>query len=56
MDAVALFVMEDDGARRCQHYYYSSPGDENATEVFAVPENQFLDFLRWKGLQEGENT
>lgn len=56
VDAVALFVMEDDGARRCQHYYYSSPGDENATEVVVVPENQFLDFLRWKGLQEGENT
>ena len=56
VDAVALFVMEDDGARRCQHYYYSSSGDDNATEVFVVPEDQFIDFLRWKDLQEGKNT
>ena len=56
VDAVALFVMEDDGARRCQHYYCSSPGDDNATEVFVVPEDQFIDFLRWKDLQEGKNT
>lgn len=56
VDAVALFVMEDDGARRCQHYYCSSPGDDNATEVFVVPEDQFIEFLRWRDLQEGKNT
>lgn len=56
VDAVALFVMEDDGARRCQHYYYSSSGDDNATEVFVVPEDQFIEFLRWRDLQEGKNT
>lgn len=53
VDAVALFVMEDDGASRCQHYYYSSPGDENATEVLVVPQEEFIDFLQWIWSPEG---
>lgn len=53
VDAVALFVMEDDGASRCQHYYYSSPGDENATEVMVVPQDEFIDFLQWIRFSEG---
>ena len=46
VDAIALYVMEDDGAGRCQHYYYSSPGEENATEVYVVPMEEFVDFIQ----------
>lgn len=56
IDAIALYVMEDDGAGRCQHFYYSSPGEENATEVYVVPTEEFLDFLQMVKRKRADNT
>ncbi len=43
-DALALYLMVDDAPLRCQHHYCSAVGDQNRTEVYLVPEH---DFLRW---------
>lgn len=43
-DAVAMYVMVDDSALRCQHYYCSAPGDHERTEVYVIPEH---DFMKW---------
>ena len=43
-DTVALFVMTDDAPFNCQHYYCSAPGTQERTEVYVVPES---DFMRW---------
>ena len=43
-DTVALFVMTDDAPLNCQHYYCSAPGTQERTEVYVVPES---DFMRW---------
>ena len=42
-DIVALYVMTDD-APRCRHYYCSAAGSTERTEVYVVPEQ---DFMRW---------
>ena len=43
-DIVALYVMPDDGPEICSHYYCSAKGNEERTEVYVVPKN---DFTRW---------
>lgn len=43
-DALAMYVMVDDAALRCQHHYCSAVGDRSRTEVYLVPEH---DFIRW---------
>ncbi len=43
-DAIALMVMVDDAAHRCQHHYYSEAGAEEMTEVFVVP---LEDYRAW---------
>jgi hypothetical protein len=43
-DAIALFVLTDDGPAVCSHYYCSGAGDEDCTEVFVVPR---WDFPLW---------
>lgn len=43
-DALALYVMKDDAPLRCQHHYCSAEGDRNYTQVYVVPEH---DFLMW---------
>ena len=43
-DTVALFVMTDDAPLRCQHHYCSAEGETERTEVYVVPEK---DFIRW---------
>lgn len=43
-DAVALFVMTDDAALICQHHYCSAVGSQERTEVYVVPEE---DFIKW---------
>lgn len=43
-DIVALYVMTDDAPLRCRHYYCSAAGSTERTEVYVVPEQ---DFMRW---------
>ncbi|MBQ7767968.1 MAG: hypothetical protein IJ403_03690 [Oscillospiraceae bacterium] len=41
VDAVAMFFLVDDTPFECRHYYCSMIGDEESTEVFIVPRNEF---------------
>ena len=41
VDAVAIFFLVDDTPFECRHYYCSIVGDEESTEVFIVPQNEF---------------
>lgn len=43
-DAIALFVMTDDAPLVCQHHHCSVVGPEERTEVYVVPEE---DFIKW---------
>lgn len=53
VDVVALYVLFDDSPLRCSHYYCSTPGDENRTEIFVIPQSEFgawiLDAKRYDG-------
>ena len=42
IDAIALFVMEDDSPHVCQHFYCSAEGDQDKTKVYIVPQEEFL--------------
>ena len=42
IDAIVLFVMEDDSPHVCQHFYCSAEGDQDKTEVYVVPQEEFL--------------
>ena len=44
-DIVAMYVMEDDAALKCVHYYCSAAGDFDRTEVYVVPVSQFMQWL-----------
>lgn len=44
IDAVAHHVMVDDGALECRHHYCSAAGTDERTEVYVVPE---ADFVKW---------
>jgi hypothetical protein len=46
VDIVALYVMYDDSPMRCKHYYCSAPGDVERTEVYVVPQDEFIDWLK----------
>ena len=41
VDAMAMFFLVDDTPFECRHYYCSIVGDEESTEVFIVPRNEF---------------
>ena len=43
-DAIALFVMTDDAPKCCQHHHCSAAGPVERTEVYVVPEK---DFIKW---------
>ena len=45
VDAVAMFFLVDDTPFECRHYYCSVVGDEESTEVFIVPRNEFSVWL-----------
>lgn len=47
-DAVALYTMPDDNPTVCRHFYCSAAGDPERTEVYVVPQE---DFIQWQ-LQE----
>lgn len=46
IDAIANHVMRDDGALECRHYYCSAAGTEERTEVYVVPESDFLEWYQ----------
>lgn len=45
-DIVALYVMIDDSALRCAHYYCSTAGSCDRTEVYVVPPSAFASWLK----------
>ena len=46
-DTVALYVMEDDAPLKCEHFYCSAAGSEERTEVYVLPQT---DFMKWYGI------
>lgn len=44
-DIVALYVMKDDAALKCTHYYCSSAGASDRTEVYVVHQSEFIGWL-----------
>lgn len=43
-DSIATFVMTDDAPKTCQHFHCSVEGPTERTEVYVVPEK---DFIKW---------
>lgn len=50
-DALALFALPDDGPDTCMNFHCSLKGDCNCTEVFVVPQEDFMDFYKKKILK-----
>jgi len=46
-DIVAFHVMKDDTPLRCSHYYCSAAGAVDQTEVFVVPQIEFMSWLQF---------
>ena len=42
IDAIALFIMEDDSPHVCQHFYCSAEGNCDRTEVYVIPQHEFI--------------
>ena len=56
VDAVAMFFLVDDTPFECRHYYCSVVGDEESTEVFIVPRNEFGVWLsQEKNIRKSNN-
>lgn len=47
-DAVAMFVMRDDGPTLCSHYHCMGRAPENRTEVYVIPKK---DFVKWLSME-----
>ena len=45
VDAIAMFFLVDDTPLECRHYYCSTAGDEERTEVYIVPRADFESWL-----------
>ena len=45
-DIVAMFVLVDDSPKHCSHFYLSSVGDADRTEVYVVPKGELCAFLK----------
>ena len=48
VDAVAMFFLVDDTPLECRHYYCSTAGDVEKTEVYIVPR---ADFQHWLDME-----
>lgn len=44
-DALAMFVMRDDGPTLCSHYHCMARAAKNRTEVYVVPKEDFVTWL-----------
>ena len=47
-DAVAMYVMRDDGPTLCSHYHCMARAPENRTEVYVIPKE---DFVKWLSME-----
>ena len=45
IDALAMNLLPDDSPLTLRHYYFSKPADEDSTEIFLIPNKNFIDFL-----------
>lgn len=45
IDILALYLLPDDAPLRCAHFYCSILGNADYTEVFIIPQNEFLLWL-----------
>jgi len=45
VDAIAMFFLVDDTPLECRHYYCSTAGSTERTEVYIVSRNEFEDWL-----------
>ena len=45
VDAIAMFFLVDDAPLECRHYYCSAAGEEEMTEVYIVPRDDFESWL-----------
>lgn len=45
-DTVAMYVMVDDSPRYCDLYHCCIPGAEPHTEVYVIPEEEFIDWVK----------
>lgn len=48
IDTLAIFVMEDDGAHKCEHHYCSAKGPYDHTEVYVIPEEDHKQWIEMK--------
>lgn len=48
-DTLALFLLADDNPNVCNHYHTSAIGSENRTEVYIVPQVEFIEWLEREG-------
>ena len=49
VDAIAMFFLVDDTPLECRHYYCSTAGDDERTEVYIVPR---ADFEGWLAMEK----
>lgn len=47
-DALAMYVMRDDGPTLCSHYHCMARAPENRTEVYVIPQK---DFVKWLSME-----
>ena len=45
VDVIALYLLEDDSATKCNHYYCSAEKESDYTEIYIVPLNNFCKWL-----------
>ena len=45
-DTVAMYVMVDDSPRHCRLYHYCIPGADPHTEVYVIPEDEFVEWVK----------
>lgn len=45
VDIVTLYLLVDDSPIRCKHFYYSSSGETDHTEILLIPEDKFPDYI-----------
>ena len=45
-DIIAAYVLPDDGPEVCSHFYCTAEGNEERTEVFVVPREDFANWLQ----------
>lgn len=49
LDTVVMYVLEDDSPDNCDQHHCTAAGEEDRTEVYVVPEEEFLD---WYGKEK----